>query len=162
MLNGALELSQNEMRIISQNITTKTLLNQNIEIRREDLDSIENATNTIVHWFIDCHYIKQTNEFKNQQLFTDPNKIHHIEALIEASFESNPIKTKTIPTIKSNLITTWRSQHAKIDLPYVCNNKSQIQPNPNKVYGYFEANVTVFGNFFFSFVSCMCLAILSA
>lgn len=126
----------------SANISTDELLDIQLDIRPEDLKSIENATSTIVHWFIDCHYVRQTKEFKTQEIFTESNKTHRIEALVEATFDSLP--KKNVPSITSKLITNWRTQH-KSDLPYVCNNKSKIVPDANKTYGYFQTNVTAYG-----------------
>lgn len=137
-----MKLNQNGNQIKSSNISTEELLDIKLNIRPEDLKSIENATNTVVHWFVDCHYVRQTNEFKTQEIFTEPNKTHHIEALVEASFETAP--TKSVPTITSKLITNWRTQH-KTKLPYVCHNKSQIAPDAEKIYGFFETNITAFG-----------------
>lgn len=142
LLNGEMKLIQNEHQIKSSNISTQELLDIKLNIRPEDLKSIENATTIIVHWFVDCHYVRRTIEFKTQEIFTEPNKRHHIEALVEASFEPAPIKS--VPTITSKLITNWRTQH-KSDLPFVCHNKSQIPPNVDKIYGFFETNITVFG-----------------
>lgn len=109
-------LRQNGVKVESTNISTEVPLEHMLDIRREDLDNISNATNIVVHWFVDCHYVRQTKEFKTQHIFTEPNKTHHIEALIEAYFE--PTTTKTAPSLKSKLISDWRLQH-KPDLPYV-------------------------------------------
>ena len=143
MLNGELKLLQREKHVKPTNIATNTLLDQRLEIRPEDLASIKNASSTVVHWFIDCEYVRETKELNTQEIFTDPNKTHHIEALIEASFE--PLPAKSVPTLTSKLISNWRTQH-KADLPFVCNNKSQVATNPNKVYGYFATNISVYGN----------------
>lgn len=132
---------QNNKDVKASNVTTSVALDQKLHIRREDLESIENATNTVVHWFVDCQYVRQTKEFNAQHIFVEPNKTHLIEALIEATFE--PLKS--IPTLKSKLISSWREQH-KADLPFICNNQSNTVPDPNKVYGHFKTNVTVFGN----------------
>lgn len=147
MLNGELKLSQGEKLIQSTKISTETLLDQKLEIRREDLETIQNATSISVHWFVDCHYVRETKEFKTQEIFTDPNKTHRIEALIEASFD--PLPNKTVPTLTSKLISNWRTKH-KTELPYVCNNnKSQVLADPSKIYGYFATNITVYGNWIF-------------
>lgn len=143
MLNGELKLLQRDKHMKPTNIATGTLLDQRLEIRPEDLASIKNATSTVVHWFIDCHFVRETKELNTQEIFTEPNKTHRIEALIEASFE--PLPTKSVPTLTSKLISNWRTQH-KADLPFVCNNKSQVATNPNKIYGYFATNITVYGN----------------
>lgn len=135
-----MRLSQDSKNVLASNVSTEVELEQKLDIRQEDLQSIENATNTVVHWFVDCQYVRQTKEFKMQQIFTEPNKTHQIEALIEASFE--PLKP--VPTLKSKLISSWREQH-KADLPYICHNQSRTVPDPNRVYGYFKTNVTVFG-----------------
>lgn len=142
MLNGEIKFVQEDNQVKFVNISTETLLDQKLDIRTEDLESLENATNIVVHWFVDCHYVRQTKEFKTQQIFTEPNRTHHIEALVEASFK--PIPPKSVPTLTSKLISNWRSQH-KADLPYVCNNKSEITPDPDTVYGHFQTNITVFG-----------------
>lgn len=142
MLNGEIHLSQNGAKIKSTNISTEVPLEYKLEIRKEDFDSIANASSTVVHWFVDCKYFRQTKEFKTQLIFPEPNKTHRIEALAEASFE--PATTKTAPTLNSKLISDWRSQHNS-NWPYVCNNKSKIIPNPNKIYGYFESSLTAFG-----------------
>lgn len=142
LLNGEMNLSQNGNGIKAMIISTEDLLDINLNIRPEDLTSIENATSTIVHWFVDCHYVRKTKEFKTQEIFTEPNKTHHIEALVEASFDAAP--TKNVPSITSKLITNWRTQH-KADLPFVCHNKSQTAPHDDKIYGYFQRNITVFG-----------------
>lgn len=141
-LNGEMRLIQNNKRIQHGNITTETTIDQKLDIRPEDLRSIENATSTVVHWFIDCQYVRQTKELQTQHIFMEPNKTHEIEALVESTFESNPLKS--VPTLKSKLISNWRQQH-KSDLPYICHNQSHISPDPNKVYGYFRTNITVFG-----------------
>lgn len=142
MLNGEMKMIHGGSVIKSKNISSELLLDQMLDIRPEDLESIENATSTVVHWFVDCHYVRQTMELKTQQIFTESNRTHHIEALIEASFDSTP--TKTVPTITSKLITNWRSQH-NADLPYVCHNKSKIPADPNKIYGHFETSISIFG-----------------
>ncbi|XP_031635135.1 uncharacterized protein LOC116348301 isoform X2 [Contarinia nasturtii] len=141
MLNGDLKLVQDGNQIKSMNISTETLLDQRLDIRHEDMHSLENATNIVVHWFVDCHYVRQTNEFKTQQIFTEPNRTHRIEALVEATFK--PIPSITVPKLTSKLISNWRSQH-KADLPYVCGNKSQTVPDGENIYGHFETNITVF------------------
>lgn len=141
-LNGQLKLTQSGTRVKSLNVPTAVPLEQELDIRREDLDSIKNATSTVVHWFVDCQYVRQTREFRTQHIFNEPNKTYHIEALIETSFE--PIPAKPLPTLKSKLISSWRSEY-KVNLPYICHNQSKIQPNPNKVYGHFEMNVTAYG-----------------
>lgn len=146
MLNGELKLSQNEKSVKPTNISTETLLDQRLEIRREDLQTIQNATSIAVHWFVDCHYVRETKEFKTKEIFTEPNKNHRIEALIEASFD--PLPTKSVPTLTSKLISNWRTEH-KSDLPYVCHNKSKVPADPNKIYGYFATNITVHGNWIF-------------
>lgn len=142
MLNGELKLSQDGNQIRSKNISTEILLDQELMIRPEDMNSLKNATSVVVHWFIDCHYVRQTTELKSQQIFTESNQTHHVEALIEASFDQTP--PKTLPTITSKLITNWRSQH-KADLPFICQNKSKILADPNKIYGHFETNITIHG-----------------
>lgn len=150
-LNGVMELTQSGDVVRPHNVSTAVALEPRLQIRREDLDSIENATKTVTHWFIDCQHVRETKEMKLQHIFTEPNRTHHIEALIEASFEPTP--AKPVPTLKSKLISNWRTQH-KTDLPYICHNRSKIVPDPNKIYGYFETNVTVFGkrqNIQFSF-----------
>lgn len=137
-----MELTQSDQAVRRHNVSTAVALEPRLRIRREDLDSIANATNTVTHWFIDCQHVRETKDMKFQHIFSEPNRTHHIEALIVASFE--PLPTKPLPTIKSKLVADWRIQH-KADLPYICNNQKNISPNPNKIYGYFETNVTVFG-----------------
>lgn len=142
-----MRLIQHNKRVQHGNITTEMALDHKLDIRAEDLQSIENATSTMVHWFIDCQYVRQTKELHTQHIFMEPNKTHEIEALIESSFE--PMPSKTVPTLRSKLISNWRQQH-KADLPYICHNQSHISPDPNKVYGYFRTNVTVFGKLIFN------------
>lgn len=144
-LNGDLKLTQSGQDVRPHNVSTAQPLEHQLSIRREDLDSIRNASSTVTHWFVDCEYVRGTKDFKFEHIFNEPNRTHHIEALIEASFEPKP--TKPAPTLKSKLISNWRTQH-KADLPYVCHNKSKSLPDSNKIYGYFEANVTVFGKHF--------------
>lgn len=138
-----MKLTQSGQDVRPHNVSTAAALEPRLQIRREDLDSIENATSTVTHWFIDCQHVRETKDMKLQHTFNEPNRTHHIEALIEASFE--PIPTKPVPTLKSKLVSNWRTKH-KADLPYICRNQSKILPDPNKIYGYFETNVTVFGN----------------
>lgn len=145
MLNGELKLSQNEKAVKPTSVSTDVLLDQKLEIRSEDLDSIRNATSIAIHWFVDCQYVRETKEFSTQEIFTEPNKTHRIEALVEASFE--PIPTKSVPTLTSKLIADWRTQH-KAELPYICHNKSKVAADPNKIYGHFTTNITVYGNWF--------------
>lgn len=137
-----MKLIQSDQVVWPHNISTVVAFEPRLDIRREDLDSLENATRTVTHWFIDCQHVRETNDMKMQHIFNEPNRTHHIEALIEASFE--PVPTKPVPTLKSKLISNWRTQH-KADLPYICHNRSKSAPNPNKIYGYFETNITVFG-----------------
>lgn len=141
-LNGAIKLTQSGHVVRPHNVSTTVALEQQLEIRHEDLDSIKNATGTVTHWFIDCQHVRETKDMKLQHIFTEPNRTHHIEALIQASFE--PIPTKPVPTLKSKLISNWRTQQ-KANLPYICQNRSKITPDPTKIYGHFETNVTVFG-----------------
>lgn len=151
-----MHLSQDDVVKKSLNISTDIPLEQKLEIRSEDIDSIQNASSVVVHWFVDCHYVRQTKEFHTQHIFSEPNKTHHIEALVEASFD--PVAAKSVPTLKSRLISNWRSQH-KAELPYVCHNKSQVVPDPSKVYGFFETNITVFGELqYFYYVAMLLLA----
>lgn len=141
-LNGEMELTQSGEDVLPRNVSTAVALEPKLNIRAEDLAAIANATNIITHWFVDCQYVRGTKDMKLQHTFTEPNRTHHIEALIEASFE--PVPTKPAPTLKSKLVSNWRTQH-KADLPYICHNRSKTTPDPSKVYGHFEANVTVFG-----------------
>lgn len=141
-LNGEMKLIQSDQVVRPHNVSTVIAFEPRLDIRREDLDSIENATSTVTHWFIDCQHIRETKDMKMQHIFNEPNRTHHIEALIEATFE--PVQTKPMPTLKSKLVSNWRTQH-KADLPYICHNRSKVTPEPNKIYGYFETNVTVFG-----------------
>lgn len=141
-LNGEMKLTQSGHVVRPHNVSTAVALEQRLDIRLGDLDSIKNATSTVTHWFIDCQYVRETKDMKLQHIFNEPNRTHHIDALIEASFE--PIPIKPVPTLKSKLISNWRTQH-KADLPFICHNRSKITPDPNKVYGHFEANVTVYG-----------------
>lgn len=144
-LNGGLKLTQSGQDVRPHNVSTAIALEHQLDIRREDLDSITNASSTITHWFVDCEHVRETTDMKFQHTFNEPNRTHHIEALIEASFEPKP--TKPVPTLKSKLISNWRTQH-KADLPYICRNRSKISPDSNKIYGHFETNVTVFGKHF--------------
>lgn len=137
-----MNLIQSGQVVRPHNVSTAVAIEPKLEIRREDLDSIENATSTVTHWFIDCQYVRETKDMKLQHTFTEPNRTHQIEALIEASFE--PMPTKPVPTLKSKLISNWRTQH-KANLPYICQNRSKTTPDPHKAYGHFVTNVTVFG-----------------
>lgn len=141
-LNGEMGLTQSGQEIQPQNVSTGIALEPNLNIRRDDLVALENATSIVTHWFVDCQHVRDTKDMKFQHIFTEPNRTHRIEALVEAVFE--PISTKPAPTLKSKLVSNWRTQH-KTDLPYICNNRSKIVPDPAKVYGHFEKNVTVFG-----------------
>lgn len=124
------------------NITSNVALELTLDIRPEDFHSNRNATNTVVHWIIDCQYIRQSKALKTQSFFNESIKVHQIEALIESS---------SIPTIDSELISMWRQLH-QFDLPFICQNQSHIIPDPNKTYGYFHTNVTVFGECTFCFL----------
>lgn len=134
-------LKQNGFDRKSRDIAIDEPMEQRLELRKADLLSIQNATSVIVHWTVDCNHIRQTKEMHTTHLFGEKNRTHLIEALIEASFETS---SKTIPTLESKLITEWQTAHRN-DLPFVCNNRSRIVPDPNKVYGYFHKNITTAG-----------------
>lgn len=135
-------LEQNGFDRKSRDVAIDEPMEQRLDLRKADLQSIENATSVIVHWMVDCNHIRQTKEMHTSQLFGETNRTHLIEALIEASFES--LTSKAIPTLKSKLITEWQTAHRN-DLPFVCNNRSGIVPDSNKVYGYFHNNITTAG-----------------
>lgn len=137
-----MKIAQSDQIVRPHNVSTAVAFETRLNIRRGDLNSIENATSTVTHWFIDCQHVRDTKDMKIQHSFNEPNRTHHIEALIEASFEAVP--TKPVPTLKSKLISNWRTQH-KGDLPYICHSQSNTTPDPTKIYGYFETNITVFG-----------------
>lgn len=141
-LNGNMVLKQNGFDRKSHDIAIDEPMEQRLDLRKADLQSIKNATSVIVHWLVDCNHIRQTKEMYTSHLFGETNRTHSIEALIEASFDLLP--SKTIPTLKSKLITEWQAAHRN-DLPFVCNNRSGIVPDSNKVYGYFHKNITTAG-----------------
>lgn len=133
---------QNGIQRMTRDIAIDEPMEQKLELRHADMASIENATSVIVHWLIDCNHIRQSKELYTTHLFGDSNKTHLIEALVEATFE--PLPPKTLPTLKTKLISEWQTAHRN-DLPYVCNNRSQITPDPSKVYGHFARNITTAG-----------------
>lgn len=142
-----MELKQNSDELSNENIASDEPLEQKIVLREADYASISNETSIFVHWFIDCNYVRRSKELNTIHVFSEPNKTHHIEALVEISFEP-PVSTstsKTVPTLKSRLISDWQTTHQH-NLPYVCFNKSKIQPDAEKIYGYFAQNITVFGS----------------
>lgn len=137
-------LKQNGIERSTKDVSIDDPMQQMLELRVADMKTIQNATNIIVHWLVDCNHIRQTREIYTTHLFGTSNKTHLIEALVEASFE--PPLPKTLPTLKTKLITEWQMAHRN-DLPYVCNNRSMVAPDPAKVYGHFARNITTAGNY---------------
>lgn len=146
-LNGRMVLKQNSDELSNENVASNESLEQKIVLREADYASISNETSIFVHWFIDCNYVRRSKELNTIHIFSEPNKTHHIEALVEISFEPlvSTSTSKTVPTLKSRLISDWQTMHQH-NLPYVCFNKSKIQPDAEKIYGYFAQNITVFGS----------------
>lgn len=135
-------LKQSGISRKSMDVSIDEPMEQKLELREADMKSIENATSVIVHWLVDCNHIRQTKDFHTTHLFGESNKVHLIEALVEASFE--PLPPKTVPTLKTKLISEWQSAHRN-DLPYVCNNRTGTAPDPKKIYGHFKRNITTAG-----------------
>lgn len=127
---------------MDESVARDQSVEQEIVLRDADYASIANASSIIVHWFVDCNYVQRSKEFRSVYTFGQANRTHLIEALIEATLE--PESAQSIPAIQSRLISDWQTTHQP-SLPFVCHNKSLVAGDPDKIYGYFAKNVTVFG-----------------
>lgn len=63
------------------------------------------ATSILTYWFVDCIYYGQTPGYIFNFNYTQPGKIHHVEALVIASYEP-PITTTTPTTTTTSTTTT--------------------------------------------------------
>lgn len=142
-LNGNMQLKQNGARLLDENVARDQSVEQEVVLRDGDFTSIANASGIIVHWFVDCNYVRRSKELHSAYTFTEANRTHHIEALVEVALDTEPI-VQTIPALKSRLISDWQTTHQP-RLPFVCHNKSGVAPDDDKIYGHFAKNVTVFG-----------------
>lgn len=135
-------MKQSGVLLLDDSVARNTPVEQEIVLRDGDYASIANATEIIVHWFVDCVYVQRSKELSSVYAFADANRTHQIEALLEITPETEP--AKDIPALKSRLISDWQTTHQP-RLPFVCSNKSAIAGDPQKIYGHFTKNVTVFG-----------------
>lgn len=87
MLNGEMQLVQNETVINSTYISSTLPLNQTIALSDSDKKALEKAAYVNTFWFINCQYIGTSNELSTLSNFTRENDTYTIEALLVASFE---------------------------------------------------------------------------
>lgn len=106
VLNGELMLTQNGTERNTSYISSDVPLNQTIQINPADLTSIANASYVTVHWFIDCAYVGQSEEWNQTRFFKNENASHNIEALLVASFEPRPTPAPPTTTTTSTTTTT--------------------------------------------------------
>uniref|UniRef100_A0A182T920 Uncharacterized protein n=1 Tax=Anopheles maculatus TaxID=74869 RepID=A0A182T920_9DIPT len=87
MLNGELQLIQNDTLINSTYVSSTVPVNQSITLSESDRRALTKAAYVQTFWFINCQYIGTSDELSTLSNFTQENNTYSIEALVVASFE---------------------------------------------------------------------------
>lgn len=133
----------------------------------------DTATNITTMWFLDCEFVSSQPGYVFMNNYTNPEESHLISAIVIAGFEPPPTPppptttttttttvkptttspattTTTTTTVKPTTTSTpkpGRRRRQIIDKPvvspFMCGNKTLIETNPNKTYGYFSKHVTI-------------------
>lgn len=87
LLNGQMQLIQNQSIVDTEYISSVTPLNQTIVLTDSDKRVLRQATYIRTYWFINCQYIGTSDEFTKLSNYTSENQNYTIEALVVASFD---------------------------------------------------------------------------
>lgn len=97
LLNGQLSLIQSHHLRETEYVSSTEQVSHRVDLTEADGAFLKHtATSVLTYWFVDCIYYGQTPGYVFNFNYTQPGKIHHVEALVIASYE--PTTTTTTPT----------------------------------------------------------------
>ncbi|XP_034936178.1 uncharacterized protein [Chelonus insularis] len=103
LLNGNMTIVQSNNTVNNDYVSSASEAEVKINLRKGDAEYIDkNATEIETHWFVNCKYYGQTNDYTFRYNFTKPDSTALIEALVIASFE--PPTTIVPSTITTSII----------------------------------------------------------
>lgn len=155
--------------IESEYVSSKAVTNMTIMLHEPDRQFVfKNNSHVVnIHWFIDCRYHGQTENFNYVMNFTKPNTTHVVETLVVVSEVPAPVPTTESPTNVTENVTNMTKKENVVpdqvakainytDLNFLplanitngnqsCIDPSSIMSDPNKTYGYFKRQIQVRG-----------------
>lgn len=87
LLNGKLELSQNGTLRNTEYVSSQQPVTHTISLKEGDQHLVEKAAYNRVHWFVDCVYMEQTEDFTFTNSYIKENGKYEVEALLVVSYE---------------------------------------------------------------------------
>lgn len=105
LLNGQMSLIQSRHLRETEYVSSGEEVSHRVDLTEADGAFLKySATRILTYWFVDCIYYGQTPGYVFNFNYTQPGKIHHVEALVVASYE--PPITTTTPTTTTSTTTT--------------------------------------------------------
>ncbi|KAJ4446185.1 hypothetical protein ANN_12878, partial [Periplaneta americana] len=105
LLNGKMSLTQSGRVRENEFVSSKAQVTHRVDLIGPDFDFLtQKATSILTYWFVDCVYYGVSPGYVFNFNYTQPGKIHIVEALLVASFE--PPTTTTTSTTTSTTTTT--------------------------------------------------------
>ncbi|XP_014233379.1 uncharacterized protein LOC106656757 [Trichogramma pretiosum] len=102
LLNGEVAIEQYNKTLTNEFVSSSEEAKLILDLHKGDYEYITKAATSIsTYWFIDCHRVNSSNNFRLDYNFTKADTFHTIQALVEASFD--PPTTTAAPT---NITTT--------------------------------------------------------
>lgn len=106
-LNGNITNIQNNKTIENSLASTANTIKHIVKLKDTDLALLNaTATQVVTYWFVDCIYYGPSYNYTLSMNYTEPDKEHHVEALVIGGYE--PITTPAPPstTTAPNVTTT--------------------------------------------------------
>ncbi|XP_069695665.1 uncharacterized protein [Periplaneta americana] len=105
LLNGKMSLTQSGRVRENEFVSSKAQVTHRVDLIGPDFDFLtQKATSILTYWFVDCVYYGVSPGYVFNFNYTQPGKMHIVEALLVASFE--PPTTTTTSTTTSTTTTT--------------------------------------------------------
>ncbi|PNF42397.1 hypothetical protein B7P43_G02554 [Cryptotermes secundus] len=106
LLNGQMSLIQSQHLRETEYVSSGEEVSHRVDLTEADGAFLKHsATSILTYWFVDCIYYGQTPGYVFNFNYTQPGKMHHVEALVVASYEP-PITTTTPTTTTTSTTTT--------------------------------------------------------
>lgn len=99
LLNGQMSLLQSGHLRETGLVSSKEQVTHRVDLTEADSAFLtQSATSILTYWFVDCTFYGQTPGYEFNFSYTQPGKIHNVEALIIASYEPPSTTTTTTST----------------------------------------------------------------